>query len=123
MLDHYLEDKIFELAELMISDNIKGKWFETPSDYSGYVSHYTTTKIFCEDLAKRLNKAGYVRDAEGSKIDWKWMYTVWNHGPNSLRNEGGYNKNDGTFNLEENRNAVSDGYNRMQAMKQTERLC
>ena len=45
MLDYYLEDKIFELAELMISDNIKGKWFDTPREYSGYVSHYTSTKI------------------------------------------------------------------------------
>ena len=66
MLDHYLEDKIYELAELMISDNIKGKWFDAPSEYSGYVSHYPSTKIFSEDLAKRLNKAGYVRDTEGN---------------------------------------------------------
>ena len=110
MLDHYLEDKIYELAELMISDNIKGKWFDTPREYSGYVSHYTSTKIFSEDLSKRLNKAGYVRDAEGNKVDWKWVYLVWNHKPYSLRSEGGYDKNDGTYNFE-------------QAMKQTERMC
>ncbi len=111
-LDVYLEDKIYELAELMISDNVKGKWFDTPSEYTTYVSYYTSTKFFCEDLAKRLNKAGVLRDAEGNRIDSKWVQLAWNHQglmfPN-LRTEGGYDKHDGTYNL--------------QAMKQTERLC
>lgn len=112
MLDYYLEDKIYELVEEMISDNVKGRWFEEPSKYSAYVSYYTGTNEFTKDLAKRLNKAGYARDTEGNKIDWKWMNMAWNYGPHNLRSEGGYDRNEGVYN-----------YTSTDEKQQTERLC
>ena len=52
MLDHYLEDKIFELTEEVISDNVIPRWFETPSKYSTYVCHYTGTNDFAIGVSK-----------------------------------------------------------------------
>ena len=111
MLDYYLEDKIYELVEEMISDNVKGRWFEEPNKYSAYVSYYTGTNEFTKDLAKRLNKAGYARDTEGNRIDWKWMNMAWNYGPCNLRSEGGYDRNEGVYN-----------YTSTDERQQTERL-
>jgi len=111
MLDYYLEDKIFELAEEVISIHVPLDWFETPSKYSNYVSLYTGTNDFAKDLAERLNKAGYLRDTDGNKIDWKWVDAAWNHEPYKLRSEGGYDKEQNAY----DRQAKLD--------YETERLC
>ena len=84
LLDGYLEDKIYELAEEWISKQWKkmGSYKhkvieEEPLRKEYYTDKWTEGEEFCKWMARQLRKAGYQRDAAGNKIDSLWFDKAW----------------------------------------------